>query len=342
MVACESPGEGGASAGRALAGDRLRILGNDGADLPPGEPGEIVIQGPTVSPGYFDPVSGQVSGGCRRWLRTGDLGVLDSCGRLQVIGRRDDLIIAGGVNVDPAEVEAVLLEHPRVAEACVVGLPHREWGETVAAAVVSRGASAPDPDELEALCRGRLSSAKIPRLIRTVDALPRTEAGKLRRRVVRDGWGVQAGAARGAGNRSSKALYCSTAHSVEHNRRDRPGAGVETGSGPGPRPGGETMSHEMPKHYLSVKERYPEVASTLDDLREHIRASGPLDDKTAQLIQLAGAAGIQSEGSLLSHARQALEAGATRDELYHSVLLLTTTIGFPRVAAAIKWLDEIS
>lgn len=98
---------------------------------------------------------------------------------------------------------------------------------------------------------------------------------------------------------------------------------------------------EIPAHFLSIKERYPDIASSLESLKGTIRQAGPLDTKTAHLIQIAAAAGIQSHGALHSHVRQALEAGATREEVYHSVLLLISTIGFPRVAAAINWVDEV-
>jgi AhpD family alkylhydroperoxidase len=99
---------------------------------------------------------------------------------------------------------------------------------------------------------------------------------------------------------------------------------------------------EIPKHFLSIQERFPEIISSLDNLRGAIRQAGPLDAKTSHLIQVAAAAGIQSHGALQSHVRQALEAGATREEVYHSVLLLISTIGFPRVAAAINWIDEMT
>ena len=104
----------------------------------------------------------------------------------------------------------------------------------------------------------------------------------------------------------------------------------------------ETMSKiEIPGHYISIQKRFPDIAEALDNLRGTIREAGPLDAKTTHLIQVAAAAGIQSHGALQSHVRQALEAGATRDEVYYSVLLLISTIGFPRVAAAINWIDEV-
>ena len=98
---------------------------------------------------------------------------------------------------------------------------------------------------------------------------------------------------------------------------------------------------EIPGHYISIQKRFPDIAEALDNLRGTIRETGPLDAKTTHLIQVAAAAGIQSHGALHSHVRQALEAGATRDEVYYSVLLLISTIGFPRVAAAINWIDEV-
>ena len=98
---------------------------------------------------------------------------------------------------------------------------------------------------------------------------------------------------------------------------------------------------DVPQHYLSLKERFPEVTSALDEVRELISKSGPIDKKTAHLIQLAAAAGIQSEGSVHSHVRRALAAGATADELYHCALLLISTIGFPRTAAVVRWIDDV-
>jgi len=98
---------------------------------------------------------------------------------------------------------------------------------------------------------------------------------------------------------------------------------------------------EIPEHFLSIQKRFPEIAASLDNLKGALRQAGPLDAKTTHLIQVAAAAGIQSHGALHSHVRQALEAGATREEIYHSVLLLISTIGFPRVAAAIYWIDEM-
>jgi 4-carboxymuconolactone decarboxylase len=96
-----------------------------------------------------------------------------------------------------------------------------------------------------------------------------------------------------------------------------------------------------PKHFNRLAKRFPEVSAAVDNLGEAVKKAGPLDPKVAELIQLAAAAAARSEGSVHSHARRALEAGATHDEIHHALLLLTSTIGFPAVSAALSWIDDI-
>ncbi|RMD56067.1 MAG: carboxymuconolactone decarboxylase family protein [Nitrospirae bacterium] len=98
---------------------------------------------------------------------------------------------------------------------------------------------------------------------------------------------------------------------------------------------------KLPEHFLSIKDRYPALIEGLDNLGSIIRKEGPIDEKTSHLIQLAAATAIRSEGAVHSHVRRALEAGAKPEEIYHSIILLTTTLGFPAVAAAISWADNI-
>jgi O-succinylbenzoic acid--CoA ligase len=157
------------SAGKPLMGSRIRIEAD----------GEILVQGPTVSPGYLHQPPRQ------GWLRTGDLGYLDADGYLYVLDRRDDLIISGGENVYPAEVEAALLAHPAVADAGVVGLADPQWGRVVAAAVTLRADRSVTEPELIGFCRERLAAYKVPRRIEFRAALPRNAAGKLVRRDLR-------------------------------------------------------------------------------------------------------------------------------------------------------------
>ena len=97
----------------------------------------------------------------------------------------------------------------------------------------------------------------------------------------------------------------------------------------------------MPKHFLQIKKRFAKFFSAVEELGQISRNQGPLDEKTSHLIQLAAAATLRSEGSVHSHARRAVEAGAKPDEVYHALILLTTTIGFPNVAAALSWVDEV-
>ncbi len=177
------------SVGKPLLFTSVKIVGEDGTPLPPGEIGEIVVTGPTVMAGYFtrdwrleireraqSPISNLQS------LKTGDLGYLDEDGDLWVVQRRSDLIVSGGENVYPAEVEEVLRGHTAVLEACVVGVPHPEWGQQVAAMVQLQPGQSVTEAELLAFSRERLAGYKQPRLLRFVDELPRTASGKIARR----------------------------------------------------------------------------------------------------------------------------------------------------------------
>jgi O-succinylbenzoic acid--CoA ligase len=173
------------SAGKPLLPTELRI-DRDGTPAAPGEAGEIVVRGPTVTSGYVnrpDETARAIRDG---WLRTGDLGYLDGEGYLYVLDRRDDLIISGGENVYPAEVEAALLAHPDIEEAAVVGVPHAHWGQIPVAAVKLRQGGALGEREVTAFCAERLARYKVPARVRFVDALPRNAAGKLLRNVVRE------------------------------------------------------------------------------------------------------------------------------------------------------------
>lgn len=169
------------SAGRPLLPVRLRIM-REGGEARPGEAGEIELCGPTITPGYADRREATEAAFHDGWLRTGDLGHLDAEGYLYLLDRRSDLIISGGENVYPAEVEATLLAHPDVEEAGVCGMPDAEWGQVPVAFVRLSGLSATTPDDLAAFVATRLARYKAPRRIYLADALPRNAAGKLLRR----------------------------------------------------------------------------------------------------------------------------------------------------------------
>jgi O-succinylbenzoic acid--CoA ligase len=144
-----------------------------GVDVDVAADGEVLVRGPIVS-------SGAVSED--GWLHTGDLGRCDASGRLEIIGRKSDTIVSGGENIAPAEVEAVLLEHPAVADAAVHPRADAEWGEAAVATVVLRDGLSAAPDELRAHCAARLAAFKVPKAVEFAEALPRTPSGKLLRR----------------------------------------------------------------------------------------------------------------------------------------------------------------
>jgi O-succinylbenzoic acid--CoA ligase len=177
------------SAGRPLYPNELRLAGDDGADPIPGEGGEILVRGPVVTSGYWNRLDATASAFVDGWFRTGDFGMLDDEGYLYVLDRRDDLIVSGGENVYPAEVEGVLLAHPCVAEAAVVGVVDPEWGQRVVAVVrLAEGADPSVAGELQSHCRASLAAYKVPRVVRISDEpLPRTASGKVRRGVLREG-----------------------------------------------------------------------------------------------------------------------------------------------------------
>ncbi|MEX2355930.1 MAG: AMP-binding protein, partial [Thermaerobacterales bacterium] len=176
------------SAGKPLLPAELRILDRAGRPAAAGAVGEIAVRGPMVTTGYAGGDNTPTAAPATfrdGWFHTGDLGYLDREGYLYVVDRRDDLIISGGENVYPAEVEAVLNAHPGVAEAGVAGLPDRRWGQVPAAVVVRQlGPAGEKVDEslLLAYCREHLASYKVPRKILWLARLPRTTLGKLQRR----------------------------------------------------------------------------------------------------------------------------------------------------------------
>jgi len=186
QVATADAGGGDDPPLRPLPGVEVRILGDEGV-APPGDAGEICVRGGTVMQGYVhDPATTRVAlqDG---WLRTGDIGCLDADGGLRVLDRRDDLVVTGGENVYPAQVEAVLLEHPAVAEAGVAGVPDDDLGARVVAWVVTRDGAGVEVAVLDAHCRRHLAGYQCPRAYRFVDALPRNAAGKLLRRQLAGG-----------------------------------------------------------------------------------------------------------------------------------------------------------
>lgn len=176
-----------ASAGRALPGVEIAIRGPDGTTLPPSAIGQIAIRGCANMSGYWrrpDATTEAVDDD--GWLLTGDAGWLDSEGYLHVCDRINDMIISGGENVYPAEVESALSSHPAVAEAAVVGLPDDRWGEAVVGVIVARDGTVAADEEIIAWARERIAAFKAPKRLVRIDQLPRNASGKILRRVLRE------------------------------------------------------------------------------------------------------------------------------------------------------------
>jgi long-chain acyl-CoA synthetase len=173
------------SIGTPIEGVRLRLVDADGKEVPPSTPGEIQIKGPNVMKGYWnlpDATRDSIKDG---WFATGDIAVVDEDGYYFVVDRKKDLIIRGGYNVYPREVEEALYEHPDVAAVAVIGIPHDALGEEIGAAVVLKSAGSASADDLRQFVKERVAAYKYPRRIWFVDALPTGPTGKLLRREVK-------------------------------------------------------------------------------------------------------------------------------------------------------------
>jgi len=176
------------SVGRPVATADVRVVGEDGCDVAEGEIGEIWIRGPNVIPGYWNNPEATEAAFGGGWFRSGDLGFRDAEGLYYVVDRMKDVIIRGGENIYCAEVEAALLEHPTVCDAAVVGLPHQDYGEEVAAVIQVRAEDLTDhvAEGIRQSLAGRLARFKIPTAIRLTEGdLPRTATGKLLKRELR-------------------------------------------------------------------------------------------------------------------------------------------------------------
>lgn len=171
-----------ASVGIPLPTIELEIRGEDGGVLPAGQPGEIYVRGDQVSGQYKEKSALDAEG----WFPTRDAGYLDEDGYLFLAGRADDVIVRGGENISPGEIEDLLLTHPAIADIAAVAVPSLEWGEAVGIAVVVRGGFAhPAEDEIKSMVRARLRSSRVPELVRFFPSLPYNEMGKLLRREVK-------------------------------------------------------------------------------------------------------------------------------------------------------------
>jgi long-chain acyl-CoA synthetase len=173
------------SAGQPLPGVDLRVVDAQGRTVATGEAGEVWVRGPNVALRYHGDAAGEGAFAAGGWFRTGDVGCLDASGYLTLLDRAKDMVITGGENVYSIEVESVLVQHPAVREAAVIGVPDERFGEALLAVVACRDGGQLDVDALVSHCRGRIGGYKIPRRLQLVDALPRTPLGKVDKPALR-------------------------------------------------------------------------------------------------------------------------------------------------------------
>jgi len=177
----------GGTVGFPLPGVGVRVVGSDGAVLPAGTVGALEVRGPNVFMGYWrmaEKTKEEFT--ADGWFRTGDVGLVDERGYVAIVGRSKDLIISGGYNVYPAEIESVLNELPGIAESAVVGVPHGDFGEAVVAVVVARAGADVDGDALIAVLKKSIANFKVPKAVFVVAELPRNTMGKVQKNLLRD------------------------------------------------------------------------------------------------------------------------------------------------------------
>ncbi|MGH8736391.1 MAG: acyl-CoA synthetase [Burkholderiales bacterium] len=174
------------SAGVPALHCEVKVVDKAGNELPAGRDGEILVRGPNLAAGYWNTPAETAQAFAHGWYRSGDLGHFDHEGHLYVVARSKDVIISGGENIYPAEIENVLLDCPAVAEACVIGQPDARWGEAAVAAVVLKSGCRLSEAEALALFQGRIARYKHPREVRFVEALPRSALGKVRKDALRE------------------------------------------------------------------------------------------------------------------------------------------------------------
>jgi long-chain acyl-CoA synthetase len=174
------------SIGLPIDGVEMRVIDDDGTPLPPGEAGELVIRGHNVMKGYWQrPDATAAAIDPDGWFRTGDIGRVDEEGYFSIVDRKKELVIRGGFNVYPREIEEVIYEHPAVREAAVIGVPHETLGEEVGAAIALKVGVTVSPAELRAYVKERVAAYKYPRHIWLVDELPKGPTGKILKRAIK-------------------------------------------------------------------------------------------------------------------------------------------------------------
>jgi malonyl-CoA/methylmalonyl-CoA synthetase len=177
----------GGTVGHPLPGVGVRVVDDAGEPRPPGETGHLQVRGPNVFAGYWRmPEKTHEEFTADGWFKTGDVGRISADGYVTIVGRSKDLIISGGYNVYPAEIEGVLNEMPGIAESAVIGVPHPDFGEAVVAVVVARPGAQPDASTMIGSLKSQIANFKIPKQVFVVDELPRNTMGKVQKNLLRE------------------------------------------------------------------------------------------------------------------------------------------------------------
>lgn len=174
------------SCGKPFFHAEIRVVDDEGRDVGPEVNGEILLKAPNIMKGYWKRPKDTAETIKDGWLHTGDIGKMDKDGFLYIMDRKKDMIISGGENIYPAEVEDALLHHPKIADVAVIGFPHEKWGEAVKAIVVLKPGEQMSEQELIEWCQGKIGRYKIPKAVVFTDSIPRTPTGKILKRVLRE------------------------------------------------------------------------------------------------------------------------------------------------------------
>ena len=175
------------SIGRAIAGVEARVVDAEGRTLPLGETGELVIKSAGMCAGYFNNADANASSwDDMGWFRSGDLATVDDKGYFRIVGRNKDIIIRGGANISPREIEEILIREPRIREASVIGLPDEYYGEVVCACIIPKPGDKPTADEIQAYLKARIASYKLPSRVVMLDEFPLNSMGKVRKEVLKE------------------------------------------------------------------------------------------------------------------------------------------------------------
>ena len=183
----DDPDEVDGSIGRAIAGVEARVVDAEGRTLPLGETGELVIKSAGMCAGYFNNADANASSwDDMGWFRSGDLATVDDKGYFRIVGRNKDIIIRGGANISPREIEEILIREPRIREASVIGLPDEYYGEVVCACIIPKPGDKPTADEIQAYLKARIASYKLPSRVVMLDEFPLNSMGKVRKEVLKE------------------------------------------------------------------------------------------------------------------------------------------------------------